>query len=134
MPNDLPSTPYVPAHFDWLQHLAERFSSFVDTLLLQFSTVLGAWSRQPLLFGITPAKILLGLLVLALGLALAGIVRLLIWKLLSLSPVRSITERYWRNGILFAVRRALTGFFIFTAAFFAGCWWPSSRPWAWGPC
>jgi small-conductance mechanosensitive channel len=87
VPNDLPSTPYVPAHFDWLQHLAERFSSFVDTLSLQFSTVLGAWSRQPLLFGITPAKILLGLLVLALGLALAGIVRLLIWKLLSLSPV-----------------------------------------------
>jgi len=56
VPNDLPSTPYVPAHFDWLQHLAERFSSFVDTLSLQFSTVLGAWSRQPLLFGITPAS------------------------------------------------------------------------------
>jgi hypothetical protein len=53
------------------------------------------------------------------GLALAGIARLAIKKFLSLSLVRSITERYWRNDILFAIRRALTGFFIFTAAFFA---------------
>jgi hypothetical protein len=116
----------VPARFDWLQHLAERFSLFIDALSRQLSTVLGSWSRQPLLLGIAPSKILLGLFVLAMGLALAGIARLLIWKLLSLSRVRSITERYWRNDILFAIRRALTGFFIYTAAFFACV--PRDRP------
>jgi|SRR5580704_13636832 hypothetical protein len=40
MPNDLPSTRYVPARFDWLQHLAERFSLFIDALSRQLSTVL----------------------------------------------------------------------------------------------
>jgi small-conductance mechanosensitive channel len=119
MPEDVPSTPYVPAQFDWLQNLAERFSFFIDVLSLQFSTVLGGWSRRPLLFAITPAKILLGLIVLAIGLLLAWLTRFLILKFHSLGPVQSITERYWRNGILFAVRRALTGFFIFTGAFFA---------------
>ncbi|MBV8900708.1 MAG: mechanosensitive ion channel [Verrucomicrobia bacterium] len=118
-PEDVPSTPYVPAHFDWLQTLAERFSFFIDALSLQFSTVLGGWSRQPLLFAITPAKILLGLIVLAIGLLLAWLTRFLILKLHSLGPVQSITERYWRNGILFAIRRALSGFFVFTGAFFA---------------
>jgi hypothetical protein len=102
MPNDLPSTLYVPARFDWLQHLAERFSLFIDALSRQLSTVLGSWSRQPLLLGITPSKILLGLFLLVMGLFLAGIARFLIWKLLSLSRVRSITERYRRNDILFA--------------------------------
>jgi small-conductance mechanosensitive channel len=57
--------------------------------------------------------------VLVLGLALAWFARFLIWKLHSIDPIRSTTERYWRSGILFAIRRALTGFFIFTAAFFA---------------
>jgi hypothetical protein len=109
---DLPSTPYVPVRFGWLQMLAERFSFFIDALSLQVSTVLGDWSRQPLLFGITPAKILLGLFVLAVGLASAWVARFLIWKLHSLGPIRSITERYCRNGILFAVRRSLTGFFM----------------------
>jgi len=69
MPTDLPSTPCVPAEFGWLQTLAERFSFFIDALSLQVGTVLGDWSRQPLLFGITPAKIPLGLFVLAVGLS-----------------------------------------------------------------
>lgn len=119
MTEDVPSTPYVPAQFDWLQTLAERFSFFIDVLSLQFSTVLGGWSRQPLLFAITPAKILLGLIVLAIGLLLAWLTRFLLFKFHSLGPVKSITKRYWRNGILFAVRRALSGFFIFTGTFFA---------------
>jgi hypothetical protein len=72
MPNDLPSTLYVPARFDWLQHLAERFSLFIDALSRQLSTVLGSWSRQPLLLGITPSEILLGLFVLAMGLHSPG--------------------------------------------------------------
>src|SRR5919206_3582442 len=75
MPEDVPSTPYVPAQFDWLQNLAERFSFFIDVLSLQFSTVLGGWSRQPLFFAITPAKVLLLLIVLATGLVLAWITR-----------------------------------------------------------
>lgn len=62
----------MPAHLDWLQRLAERFSSFIDALSLQFSTVLGGRSRQSLSFGITPAKLLLGVLVRAAGLARAG--------------------------------------------------------------
>ena len=60
MPNDLPSTLYMPARFDWLQHLAERFSLFIDALSRQLSTVLGSWSQQPLLLGITRAKSCLG--------------------------------------------------------------------------
>ncbi|HEX7194340.1 MAG TPA: hypothetical protein VF207_05170, partial [Chthoniobacterales bacterium] len=102
-----------------LQNLAERFSNYIDVLALQFSGVLGGWSRQPLLFGITPAKILLLLLTFIAGCALAGLAGFVIFKFHSLGRVKPITERYWRNGILFALRKALTGIFIFTGAFFA---------------
>ena len=61
------ASPYlsnVPAHFpwvktSWLQNIAERFSNDIDVLSLQFSSMLGGWSRQQLLFAITPAKIIL---------------------------------------------------------------------------
>jgi hypothetical protein len=86
---------------------------------LQFSSVLGGWSWQPILFGITPAKILLLLLTFIAGCALAGLARLVIFRFHSLGRVKPITERYWRNGILFALRKALTGIFIFSGAFFA---------------
>ncbi|MBV9491596.1 MAG: mechanosensitive ion channel [Verrucomicrobia bacterium] len=118
-PADVPSTPYVPARFGWLRNLAERFSFNVDLLSLQFSSVLGGWSRQPLLFGITPAKILLLLCILALGLILAWLARSIVFKFHALGRAKPITERYWRNGILFALRRAVSLFFIFTGAFFA---------------
>jgi small-conductance mechanosensitive channel len=123
-PEEVPSFPYAPPHFfwlrtSWLQGLAERFSNDIDVLSLQFSSVLGSWSRQPLFFAITPAKILLLLLTLVVGFALAGLARFVILRYHSLGRTRPITERYWRNGILFALRRALSGFFIFTGAFFA---------------
>lgn len=118
-PEEHPSVPYVPAHFDWLQELAQRFANYIDVLSLQFSGVLGGWSRQPILFAITPAKVLLLLVTLVIGFALAALVRALILRYHSLGRTKPITERYWRNGILFALRRALTGFCIFTGAFFA---------------
>jgi small-conductance mechanosensitive channel len=114
------SAPYVvPAQFNWLQDLANRFANYIDVLSLQFSGVLGGWSRQPVLFAITPAKIILLLLILTCSLVLAALVRALIFKYHALGRAKPITERYWRNGILFALRRALTGFCIFTGAFFA---------------
>src|ERR1700738_1394577 len=121
---EVPSFPYAPPHFSWLktswlQGLAERFANFIDVLSLQFSSVLGSWSREPLFFAITPAKILLLLLTLIVGFALAGLARFVIFRYHSLGRTKPITERYWRNGILFALRRALSGFFIFTGAFFA---------------
>jgi small-conductance mechanosensitive channel len=119
VPEDLPSVPYVPAHFGWLENLAERFSFFIDGLSLQLSTVLGAWSRQPILFALTPAKVLLLLGILGLGCGLAWLNRVLILRFHSLGRAKPITERYWRNGMLFALRRALTGFFVFSGAFFA---------------
>jgi small-conductance mechanosensitive channel len=123
-PEATPSLPYVPAHFPWaktsrLQDLAERFSNDIDVLSLQFSSMLGGWSRQPLFFAITPAKILLLLLILTLGFALAALARVFILKNYSLSRFKPTTGRFWRDGILFALRRALSGFFIFTGAFFA---------------
>jgi small-conductance mechanosensitive channel len=123
-PEEVPSFPYAPPHFfwlrtSWLQGLAERFSNDIDVLSLQFSSVLGSWSRVPVLFAITPAKILLLLLTLIVGFALAGLARVVILRYHSLGRAKPITERYWRNGILFALRRALSGFFIFTGAFFA---------------
>ena len=116
--------PYVPPHFpwtkaSWLQDLAERFSNYIDLLSLQFSAILGGWSRQPLPFAITPAKVLLLLLTLTIGFVLAALARIVILRYHSLGRAKPITERYWRNGILFALRRALSGFFIFTGAFFA---------------
>jgi small-conductance mechanosensitive channel len=119
-----PDLPYVPAHFpwvktSWLQDLAERFSNFIDVLSLEFSSILGGWSRQPLLFAITPAKILLLLLILTVGFALAGLAGVIILKNYSLSRLKPTTGRFWRDGILFALRRAVSGFFIFTGAFFA---------------
>jgi small-conductance mechanosensitive channel len=123
-PEATPDLPYVPAHFpwvktSWLQNLAERFSNDIDVLSLQFSSVLGGWSRQPLLLAITPAKILLLLIILTIGFALAALVRVFILKNYSLSRFKPTTGRFWRDGILFALRRALSGFFIFTGAFFA---------------
>ena len=123
-PEATPDLPYVPAHFpwvktSWLQNLAERFSNDIDVLSLEFSSVLGGWSRQPLLLAITPAKILLLLLILTIGFALAALVRVFILKNYSLSRFKPTTGRFWRDGILFALRRALSGFFIFTGAFFA---------------
>jgi small-conductance mechanosensitive channel len=123
-PEATTSLPYVPAHFpwvktSWLQNLAERFSNDIDVLSLQFSSVLGGWSRQPLFFAITPAKVLLLLLILTIGFALAGVARVVILKNYSLSRFKPTTGRFWRDGLLFAFRRALSGFFIFTGAFFA---------------
>src|ERR1700681_2468677 len=118
------SFPYGPPDLpllktSWLQGLAERFSNYIDVLSFQFSFVLGSWSREPLFFAITPAKILLLLLTLIIGFSLAGLARVVILRYHSLGRTKPITERYWRNGILFALRRALSGFFIFTGAFFA---------------
>jgi small-conductance mechanosensitive channel len=123
-PEATPYIPYVPAHFpwvrtSWLQNLAERFSNDIDILSLEFSSILGGWSRQPLLFAITPAKVLLLLLILAIGFALAALARAVILKNYSLSRFKPTTGRFWRDGVLFALRRALSGFFIFTGAFFA---------------
>jgi len=123
-PEATPDVQYVPAHFpwvktSWLQSLAERFSNDIDVLSLEFSSILGGWSRQPLLFAITPAKVLLLLLILTIGFALAALARVVILKNYSLSHFKPTTGRFWRDGILFALRRALSGFFIFTGAFFA---------------
>jgi small-conductance mechanosensitive channel len=118
-PAEVPEAQSAPTQFVFLQGLAERFSNYIDVLALQFSGVLGGWSRHPLFFAITPAKILLLLFTFVAGCLLAGVARFLMLKYHSLGRVKPITERYWRNGILFALRRALTGFFIFTGAFFA---------------
>jgi len=122
-PEEIIEFPYAPPHWllktSWLQGLAEQFSNYIDVLSLQFSAVLGSWSREPLFLAITPAKILLLLLTLIIGFALAGLARVVILRYHSLGRTKPITERYWRNGILFALRRALSGFFIFTGAFFA---------------
>src|SRR6202521_1220490 len=82
-PAAIPSFPYAPPHFfwlktSWLQGLAERFANYIDVLSLQFSSVLGSWSREPLFFAITPAKILILLLTLIVGFALAGLARVVI--------------------------------------------------------
>jgi small-conductance mechanosensitive channel len=118
-PAEVPAIQSAPAQFVFLQDLAERFSNYIDVLALQFSGVLGGWSRQPVFFAMTPAKILLLLFTFITGCALAGLARWMILRYHSLGRVKPITERYWRNGILFALRRALTGFFVFTGAFFA---------------
>jgi small-conductance mechanosensitive channel len=123
-PEATPNLPYVPAHFpwvrtSWLQSVAEQFSNAIDVRSLQFSSVLGGWSRQPLFFAVTPAKVLLLLLILTIGFALAGLARIFILKNYSLSRFKPTTRRFWRDGILFALRRALSGLFIFTGAFFA---------------
>src|SRR6476619_4372035 len=102
-PEEVTSFPYVPPHFpwlrtSWLQSLAERFSNYIDVLSLQFSSVLGSWSREPLFFAITPAKILLLLLTLIIGFALAWLARTVILRYHSEGRTKPITERYWRNG------------------------------------
>jgi small-conductance mechanosensitive channel len=123
-PEATPDVAHVPAHFpwvrtSWLQNLAERFSNDIDVLSLEFSSILGGWSRQPLLFAITPAKVLLLLIILSIGFALAALARAVILKNYSLSRFKPTTGRFWRDGMLFALRRALSGFFIFTGSFFA---------------
>jgi small-conductance mechanosensitive channel len=118
-PEEVPQAPSSPAQFAFLQDLAERFSNYIDVLALQFSGILGGWSRHPLFFAITPAKILLLFFTLVAGCILAGLARFIILRYHSLGRAKPITERYWRNGILFALRRALSGFFVLTGVFFA---------------
>jgi small-conductance mechanosensitive channel len=118
-PAEVPSTQAAHTQFVFLRGLAERFSNYIDVLALQFSGVLGGWSRQPVFFTMTPAKILLLLLTFVAGCVLALLARFIILKCHALGRVKPITERYWRNGILFALRRSLTVIFIFTGAFFA---------------
>jgi small-conductance mechanosensitive channel len=118
-PEDIPSVLYVPAHFGWLEKLAERFNFFIDGLSLQLSMVLGGWSRQPLFFALTPAKVLLLLFILALGCALAWLSRSFLSRLHTSGWADPVTEPSWRDGLLMALRRAISGFFVFTGAFFA---------------
>ena len=123
-PEATPDLPYAPAHFrwlksSWLQDLAERFSNDVDVLALQLSAHLGGWSRQPLLFAITPSKVLVVLVILALGVGIGALARVLIVKKDVIAELEKGSSRFWRQAILFAFCRALSGFFIFTGAFFA---------------
>src|SRR4029077_16822356 len=53
-PAEVPEVQSAPTQFIFLQDLAERFSNYIDVLALQFSGVLGGWSRQPLFFAMTP--------------------------------------------------------------------------------
>jgi small-conductance mechanosensitive channel len=112
----------APVHFvwlknSWLQGPAERFSNYIDFLALRLSSHLGVWSREPLLFAITPSKALLVLAIFAIGLALAALSRILVSKRISTAGGR--TPQFWRDGILFAFSKALSGFFILTGVFFA---------------
>src|SRR5262249_50763446 len=92
-PAEVPAVQHARARFiSTLQDLAEQFSFFIDVLALQFSGVLGGWSRQPVLFGMTPAKILLLLLTFTAGCALAGLAAFVIFKCHSLGRVKPITE------------------------------------------
>src|SRR5271166_1646404 len=123
-PEATPDLPYAPAHFrwlksSWLQDLAERFSNDVDVLALQLSAHLGGWSRQPLLFAITPSKVLVVLVILALGVGIGALARVLVVKKDVIAELEKGSSRFWRQAILFAFCRALSGFFIFTGAFFA---------------
>jgi small-conductance mechanosensitive channel len=122
-PEATPYLPYAPAHFawirtSWLQALAERFSNEIDVLALQLSSNLGGWSRQPLFLAITPAKALLVLVILALGVGLGELARAIGRRKHPIDEVKG-SSQFWREGILFAFCRALGGFFIFTGAFFA---------------
>ncbi len=123
-PEATPYLPYAPAHFawiktSWLQHLAERFSNYIDVLAIQLSSHLGGWSRQPLFFAITPSKALLVLVILALGVALGELARVVGLEKHGTDEVKHGSSQFWREGILFAFCKALGGFFIFTGAFFA---------------
>src|SRR5260370_17731832 len=81
-PKEIIEFPYAPPHWllktSWLQGLAEQFSNYIDLLSLQFSAVLGSWSREPLFLATTPAKILLLLFTVILAFPLAALARPLI--------------------------------------------------------
>ncbi|HEY0793441.1 MAG TPA: mechanosensitive ion channel family protein [Chthoniobacterales bacterium] len=119
LPDDIPSVLYVPAHFGWLEKLAERFNFFIDGLALQLSLTLGGWSRQPLFFALTPAKVLLLLFILACGLSLAWLTRSFLLKIHAGGGTGAAPENYWRTGLTLVLRRAISRFFVFTGAFFA---------------
>ena len=112
----------APAHFvwlknSWLQVPAERFSNYIDFLSIRLSSHLGAWSREPLLFAITPSKALLVLAIFAIGLVLANLSRILISK--RFTPADAGTVKFWQTGILLAFSKALSGFLVLTGVFFA---------------
>jgi small-conductance mechanosensitive channel len=109
------------AHFvwlknSWLQGPAERFSNYIDFLAIRLGSHLGAWSREPLLFAITPSKALLVLAIFAIGLVLAALSRILISTIFAPAGARS---KFWQTGILFAFSKALSGLLILTGVFFA---------------
>jgi small-conductance mechanosensitive channel len=112
----------APSHFvwlknPWLQGLAEKFSNYIDFLALRLGSHLGAWSREPLLVGITPSKAFIVVAIFAIGWGLAALPRFLVSKRFSTAGAK--TDQFWRDGILYAFCKALSGSFILTGVFFA---------------
>jgi small-conductance mechanosensitive channel len=102
----------------WLENLGRDFALHINNRSARLADLLGDWSKHEIVLGITWAKLILGLLIIGSAALLAFVVRFLILKYHSQGRT-SITQRYWRNGILFALRRALTIFLIVVGAYLA---------------
>ena len=103
---------YPVSGVEWL---SREFAVFIYHLSLQLANILGPWSRTELFLHITIAKVILGLLAASIVLGIRLIARHFLNHQAD-QPRAKDSQRYWLDGIRFAVKKGLSIFFFVTAA------------------
>jgi hypothetical protein len=97
-----------------VEWICRSFAIAIDSLSAGLSLILGPWSQHDLFLQITPAKLVLGLLSALLIRLLFQLVRFLLRKH-GQRPRPDTPERYWIDGLLRALRKAINLFSWVTA-------------------
>jgi small-conductance mechanosensitive channel len=99
-----------------IEWICRSFAIVIDGLSAGLSQLLGPWSQSDLFLQITPAKLVLGLLSALIILLLLRIFGLILRRI-SRKPRPDAVQRYWVDGLLRAVRKAIGIFAWVTACF-----------------
>ena len=97
-----------------VEWICRSFAIAIDSLSAGLSLALGPWSQHDLFLQITPAKLVLGLLSALIIRLLFQVVRFFLRKH-SQRPQLDTPERYWIDGLLRALRKAINLFSWVTA-------------------
>src|SRR5260221_7618998 len=97
-----------------VEWICRSFAIAIDSLSAGLSLVLGPWSQHDLFLQITPAKLVLGLLSALIIRLLFQLLRFFLRKH-SQRPRPDTPERYWIDGLLRALRKAINLFSWVTA-------------------
>jgi small-conductance mechanosensitive channel len=99
-----------------VEWICRSFAIGIDGLSAFLSRILGTWSEHDLFLQVTPAKLILGFLSALVILVLLRILRYVLRRL-HRKPRTDENQRYWIDGLLRALRKAL-GLFAWVSALF----------------